>query len=45
MEIQIIRNESELLREYPYSSRPVEGNTGVFNKKREGRQSPRWNSA
>jgi hypothetical protein len=36
MEIQIIRNETELLRKYPYSSRPVEGNTSVSNKKKEG---------
>jgi hypothetical protein len=36
MEIQNIRNETELLRKYPYSSRPVEGNTSVSNKKREG---------
>jgi hypothetical protein len=36
MEIKIIRNESDLLREYHYNSRPVEGNTGVSNKKKEG---------
>jgi len=35
MEIQIIRNEGEVFREYPYSSRPVEGNTGVPDRRKE----------
>jgi|WetSurMetagenome_2_1015567.scaffolds.fasta_scaffold207557_1 hypothetical protein len=33
MEIQILRNESDILREYPYGSRPVDGNALVSNKK------------
>jgi hypothetical protein len=33
MKIQITQNESDVLREYPYSSRPVERSTGIFNKK------------
>ena len=40
MEIQIIRNENDLLREYPYGSRPVEGNTNVSNKKGGGGSHP-----
>jgi len=32
MEIQIIRNEGDVLREYRYSSRPVERSTGISNK-------------
>jgi hypothetical protein len=36
MQIQITKKDSENLREYSYSSRPVEGNTRVFNKKKEG---------
>ena len=35
MEIQIIRNEGEVFREYPYSSRPVEGNTSVPDRRKE----------
>jgi hypothetical protein len=33
MKIQITKNEGDVLREYPYSSRPVERSTGIFNKK------------
>jgi hypothetical protein len=35
MKIQILRNESDILREYPYGSRPVENNAGISNKRRE----------
>jgi hypothetical protein len=35
MEIQILKNESDILREYPYGSRPVENNAGISNKRRE----------
>jgi hypothetical protein len=36
MEITIIRNETEILNEYSYNARPVEGNAGVSNKKQKG---------
>jgi hypothetical protein len=35
MEIQILKNESDILREYPYGSRLIENSAGVSNKRRE----------
>jgi hypothetical protein len=36
MKIQIISNEGEVLREYPYGFRPVERNSNVPDRRREG---------
>ena len=44
MEITIIRNETEILNEYSYNARPVEGNAGVSNKKQKGDSHRWWNS-